>query len=104
MMITTRSPMVLEYNARFGDPETQALLPRLGSDLLDAFEACVDGHLSDHELSWKECAPACGVAAASGYPGKFEAGLPIQGLNEAAKVEGVEIFHAGTALTDGKLV
>jgi phosphoribosylamine---glycine ligase len=104
LMMTARGPMVLEFNARFGDPETQALLPRLDSDLLDAFEACVDGHLSDHELRWRECASACVVAASSGYPGKFETGFPIQGLEEAARVEGVEIFHAGTTLENEILV
>jgi phosphoribosylamine--glycine ligase len=104
LMMTARGPMVLEFNARFGDPETQALLPRLDSDLLDAFEACIDGRLSDHELRWTTDASACVVAASKGYPGKFETGFPILGLDAAAKVEGVEIYHAGTALKDGALV
>ncbi len=104
LMMTARGPMVLEFNARFGDPETQALLPRLDSDLLEAFEACADGRLSDHELRWRDDASACVVAASSGYPGKFETGFPVLGLDEAAKVEGVEIYHAGTALKDGAIV
>jgi phosphoribosylamine--glycine ligase len=103
LMMTARGPMVLEFNARFGDPETQALLPRLDSDLLEAFEACVEGRLSEHELRWSSSASACVVAASSGYPGKFETGFPILGLETAAAVEGVEIYHAGTALKDGAL-
>jgi phosphoribosylamine--glycine ligase len=74
------------------------------ADLLDAFEACIDGRLSDHELRWTTDASACVVAASKGYPGKFETGFPILGLDAAAKVEGVEIYHAGTALKDGALV
>jgi len=104
LMMTARGPMVLEFNARFGDPETEAVLPRLESDLLEAFEACVDGKLSENELQWRDCASACVVAASGGYPGKFPTGKEIFGLEEAAKVPGVEIYSAGTALSGGKLV
>jgi phosphoribosylamine--glycine ligase len=104
LMMTARGPMVLEFNARFGDPETEAVLPRLESDLLEAFEACVDGKLSASELRWSPSASACVVAASSGYPGKFATGKEISGLDEAADVPGVEIYSAGTALADGKLV
>jgi phosphoribosylamine---glycine ligase len=101
LMMTARGPMVLEYNTRFGDPETQAILVRLESDLLDALEACVEGRLSETELRWKPGASACVVAASSGYPGSYTTGHPIRGLDEAARVPGVEIFHAGTSLVDG---
>ncbi len=97
LMMTARGPVVLEYNTRFGDPETQAILPRLESDLYEALEACVEGRLSDTEFRWKAGASACVVAASGGYPGAFRTGLPIQGLPEAASVPGVDIFHAGTA-------
>ena len=102
LMMTARGPMVLEYNTRFGDPETQAILVRLESDLIDALEACVEGRLSDTELRWKPGASACVVAASSGYPGSYTTGHPISGLEEAARVPGVEIFHAGTSLIDGR--
>jgi phosphoribosylamine--glycine ligase len=102
LMMTARGPMVLEYNARFGDPETQAILVRLESDLLDAIEACVEGRLSETEFRWKPGASACVIAASGGYPGSYTTGNRITGLDEAAKVPGVEVFHAGTALVDGK--
>jgi phosphoribosylamine--glycine ligase len=101
LMMTARGPMVLEFNARFGDPETQAILARLDSDLLATFEACVEGRLSETELRWKPGASACVIAASAGYPGNYEVGLPITGLEEAASIPGVHIFHSGTALVDG---
>jgi len=104
LMMTARGPMVLEFNARFGDPETQAILARLDSDLLVALEACVDGRLSDTELRWKPGASACVIAASAGYPGSYVAGRRISGLEEAARVPGVEIFHSGTALVEGHYV
>ena len=104
LMMTARGPQVLEFNARFGDPETQAILMRLESDLVDALEACVDGTLSNTQLRWSEGASACVVASSSGYPGSYKTGFPISGLVEAARIPGVEVFHAGTALQDGKLV
>jgi phosphoribosylamine--glycine ligase len=101
LMMTARGPMVLEYNARFGDPETQAILVRLESDLLDGLEACVEGRLRGAEFRWRPGASACVVAASQGYPGSYTTGVPIRGLDEAAKITGVEVFHAGTSLLDG---
>jgi phosphoribosylamine--glycine ligase len=104
LMMTARGPQVLEFNARFGDPETQAIQMRLDSDLVDALEACVDGTLSDSPLRWNQGASACVVASSSGYPGSYPKGLAIRGLEEAARIPGVEVFHAGTALKEGKIV
>jgi len=101
LMMTAKGPMVLEYNARFGDPETQAILPRMESDVVEALEACVDGRLHETEIRWKPGASACVVAASGGYPGSYMIGVPIAGLEEAARVPGVEIFHAGTTV-DGE--
>jgi len=101
LMMTARGPMVLEFNARFGDPETQAILVRMESDLAEALEASVEGRLSDTEFRWKPGASACVVAASGGYPGSYESGKPIVGLEEAVQVPGVEVFHAGTKLEDG---
>ena len=103
LMMTARGPQVLEFNARFGDPETQAILMRLESDLLDALEASVDGTLCETQLRWSPGASACVVASSSGYPGGYKTGFPIAGLEGAARVPGVEIFHAGTAIRDGRL-
>ncbi|HTV81895.1 MAG TPA: phosphoribosylamine--glycine ligase [Acidobacteriaceae bacterium] len=101
LMMTAKGPMVLEFNARFGDPETQAILPRLESDLMEALEACVEGRLSETELRWKPGASACVVAASQGYPGSYTVGYPIHGLEVAAAEPGVEIFHAGTTRDGG---
>jgi phosphoribosylamine--glycine ligase len=100
LMMTARGPMVLEYNARFGDPETQAILVRLESDLVEGLESCVEGRLSDTEFRWKPGASACVVAAAEGYPGSYTAGKRITGLQAAGEV--AQVFHAGTALLDGE--
>ncbi len=102
LMMTAKGPMVLEFNARFGDPETQAILPRMESDLVEALEACVEGRLSETEFRWKPGASACVVAASRGYPGTCDVWLPIAGLEDAAQVPGVEIFHAGTTLEGGQ--
>jgi phosphoribosylamine---glycine ligase len=104
LMMTPRGPEVLEFNARFGDPETQALLVRLESDLLDALEACVDGRLAETEMRWMPGASACVVASSAGYPGSYETGKPIRGLDKATQLPGVEVFHSGTALLDGETV
>jgi phosphoribosylamine---glycine ligase len=104
LMMTARGPMVLEFNARFGDPETQAILARLDSDLLGALEACVEGRLSETELRWKPGASACVIAASAGYPGKYIAGRRISGLEEAARVPGVQVFHSGTSQVEGHYV
>jgi phosphoribosylamine--glycine ligase len=104
LMITARGPQVLEFNARFGDPETQAILVRLESDLVEALEACVDGRVAETHLRWSRGASACVVASSGGYPGSYKTGLPITGLAVAAQVSGVEVFHAGTALKDGQIL
>jgi len=104
LMMTARGPQVLEFNARFGDPEAQAILVRLESDLVEALEACIDGKLCDTELRWSPGASACVVASSAGYPGAYKTGLPISGLGTAAQVPGVEIFHAGTALAGQQLL
>jgi phosphoribosylamine--glycine ligase len=104
LMMTARGPQVLEFNARFGDPETQAILLRLESDLVDALEACIDGRLAETELRWSPGASACVVASSSGYPGSYKTGLPITGLEDAQKLPGVEVFHSGSARVEGQLV
>jgi phosphoribosylamine--glycine ligase len=104
LMMTARGPQVLEYNARFGDPETQAILVRLESDLVDALEACIDGNLAETKLRWNLGASACVVASSSGYPGSYRTGLPISGLSSAARTPGVEIFHSGTSRVGNQLV
>jgi phosphoribosylamine--glycine ligase len=104
LMMTARGPQVLEFNARFGDPETQAILLRMESDLVEALEACIDGRLSETELRWSPGAAACVVASSGGYPGSYKTGFPITGLDAAARVPGVEIFHSGSALAGGQLV
>lgn len=104
MMMTARGPMVLEFNARFGDPETQAVLPRLESDVVEALEAAIDGRLDQVKLAWKKQPSVCVVAASGGYPGEFANGKKITGLETAGAMEGVEVFHSGTALKDGALV
>jgi phosphoribosylamine--glycine ligase len=104
LMMTARGPQVLEFNARFGDPETQAILMRLESDLVDALEASIDGKLAATELRWSAGASACVVASSSGYPGSYKTGLPITGLSEAARVPGVQVFHSGSSLKDGQIL
>ena len=97
LMMTARGPMVLEFNCRFGDPETQPLMMRMDSDLVDAIEASVEGRVSDGEFRWSPDPAVCVVIASGGYPGTYEAGKKIIGLEDAAKVEGVKVFHAGTS-------
>ncbi len=104
LMMTARGPQLLEYNARFGDPETQAILLRLESDLVDALEACIDGSLAETEMRWSQGAAACVVASSSGYPGSYKTGLPITGLSLAAQIPGVEVFHSGTTRVGSQLV
>ena len=104
LMMTARGPQVLEFNARFGDPEAQAILLRLESDLVDALEACVDGKLAETELRWSPGASACIVASSAGYPGSYKTGLPITGLEDAARVPGVQVFHSGSSQLDGQLL
>lgn len=104
LMMTARGPMVLEFNARFGDPETQAILPRLESDLVDVLDDCVGQRLSSTALKWNQGASVCVIAASAGYPGASEKGRVIHGLEEAKRMPGIEVFHAGTARNDGQFV
>ena len=101
LMMTARGPMVLEFNCRFGDPETQPILMRLESDLLEALEASTEGRVSEGDFRWSTDASVCVVVASGGYPGTYEAGKKIIGLDEAAVMDGVKIFHAGTSRQDG---
>jgi phosphoribosylamine--glycine ligase len=105
LMVTNQGLKVLEYNVRFGDPECQPLLMRLKSDLLDLLEATVDGGLDEvAPPEWDPRPAVCVVMASEGYPGKYERGQPIRGLEEAAKVPDVKVFHAGTAIHNGQVV
>ena len=101
LMMTARGPMVLEFNCRFGDPETQPILMRLESDLIGAIEASIEGRVSEGDFKWAPDPSVCVVMASGGYPGTFEMGKRIDGLAEAAAVEGVKVFHAGTSKRDG---
>ena len=101
LMMTARGPMVLEFNCRFGDPETQPILMRLESDLVEALEASIEGRVSEGDFRWSQDASVCVVISSGGYPGTFEAGKKILGLDEADKVAGVKVFHAGTSRHDG---
>ncbi len=97
LMLTKDGVKVLEYNARFGDPETQVVLPRLESDLVDIFEACIDGTLDQIDIQWKDNAAVCVVLASGGYPVSYQKGYPIKGLNAFDDRDDMMIFHAGTA-------
>jgi phosphoribosylamine--glycine ligase len=101
LMMTARGPMVLEFNCRFGDPETQPILMRLESDLLEAIEASIEGRVSDGDFRWSQDASVCVVMSSGGYPGTIEVGKKITGIAEVDKVEGVKVFHAGTSTRDG---
>ena len=96
LMMTARGPMVLEFNCRFGDPETQPILMRLESDLVEALEASIEGRVSEGDFKWSQEASVCVVMASGGYPGTFDAGKRITGLEEAGAIEGVKIFHSGS--------
>jgi phosphoribosylamine---glycine ligase len=104
LMITSDGARVLEFNCRFGDPETQALLPRMKSDLLPLLEATIDEKIDNCLIHWDKRAAVAVVLASMGYPGKYEAGKIVSGLEDVAKMEGVQVFHAGTKLADGKIV
>lgn len=101
LMLTEKGPRVIEYNARFGDPETQAVLSRLDSDLYDIFNAVIDGRLAEMDIQWKPDAACCVVMASGGYPRSYEKGKAIAGLEQ---VQDSFVFHAGTALRDGEIV
>jgi len=100
LMMTARGPMVLEFNCRFGDPETQPVLMRLESDLVEALEASIEGRVSDGDFRWSSDAAVCVVISSGGYPGTFEVGKKIAGIEDAEKVPGVAVFHAGTTKHD----
>ncbi len=101
LMMTARGPQVLEFNCRFGDPETQPILMRLESDLVDAVEASIQGRASDGDFRWSNDSTVCIVLASGGYPGAYEAGKKIEGLRAADEMPGIRVFHAGTSLRDG---
>ena len=103
LMLTDDGPKLLEYNVRFGDPETQVMAPRLMSDLLPALVAARDGVLDKFHLRWRDEAALCVVMATKGYPGSYDKGSVIGGLAEAGRLPGVTIFHAGTRLVDGRI-
>jgi phosphoribosylamine--glycine ligase len=103
-MLTKAGPKVLEFNARFGDPETQVYLTRLENDLVELFDASVDGTLSKVELRWSPMASVCVVMASGGYPGSYTKGKPIRGLSEADGLPSTRVFHAGTARSGDQVV
>lgn len=104
LMLTKDGMKVIEYNARFGDPETQVILPRLKTDLIEIMEACVDGKLDQINIEWYDNAAVCVVEASGGYPESYEKGYPITGLEEIKNREDIVVFHAGTKMQDGKFV
>ena len=104
LMITPDGPKVIEYNARFGDPEAQVVLPRLRTDLVDIIEAVIDERLSEINIEWSDEATACVVMASGGYPLAYKKGLEITGLDENGQVDGATVYHAGTKYEDGKFL
>ena len=104
LMLTEDGPKVLEYNARFGDPEAQVVLPRMKNDIIDVFEACIDGTLDQIDLQFEDNAAVCVVLASDGYPVSYEKGFEIKGLEKFENKEGYYVFHAGTKLDNGKIV
>lgn len=104
LIITAEGPKVLEYNARFGDPETQVVLPRLKTDLVEIFEAIIDEKLDSVRIEWEDNAAACVILASGGYPEKYGTGFEITGIDEAEKDASVMVFHAGSKLAEGKFL
>ena len=104
LMITEDGPKVLEYNARFGDPEAQVVLPRMKNDIIDVMEACIDGKLSDVELEFEDNAAVCVVLASDGYPEKYDKGFEIKGLDTFKDKDGYYVFHAGTKFDGDQIV
>ena len=104
LMITSRGHRVLEFNCRFGDPETQAIIPRIGGDLVPALEACVDGTLKDEMITWRSEPCVCVVIASGGYPGPYEKNKIIRGLKDASVLDDVVVFHSGTRRNKGDVV
>ena len=104
-MLTADGPKVLEYNARFGDPETQVVLPRMKNDIVDVFEACIDGTLDQVDLEFEDNAAVCVVLASAGYPEHYEKGFPISGLEQFDEKNGYYVFHAGSKFgADGSIL
>ena len=103
LMLTEKGPRVLEYNVRFGDPETQPIMVRMKSDIVDLFQACLDGTLDQATLEWYDEAAVCVIIASGGYPASSEKGVPIHGLDTVAEEEAI-VFHSGTALKDDQIV
>ncbi len=104
LMLTAEGPKVLEYNARFGDPETQVVLPRMKNDIIDVFERCIDGTLDEVELDFEDNAAVCVVLASEGYPEKYEKGYEIHGLDNFKDKDSYFVFHAGTRAENGRIV
>ena len=104
LMLTSDGPKVLEYNARFGDPETQVVLPRMKTDIVDVFEACIDGTLDQIDLQFEDTAAVCVVLASDGYPVSYKKGFPIEGLENFKEKDGYYVFHAGTAKNENGIV
>ena len=104
LMLTEEGPKVLEYNARFGDPETQVVLPRMKNDIVEVFEACIDGTLDQISLAFEDNAAVCVVLASEGYPVKYEKGFVIHGLENFKDKDGYYVFHAGTKRTEEGIV
>ena len=102
-MLTKNGPMVLEFNVRFGDPETQVIIPRLRSDLVDVLTACIDGGLDKISLEWDDRSCVCVVCASQGYPGPYERHKEIRGLGRIEEIKEILVFHAGTVYEDGKI-
>jgi len=102
LMITAEGPKVIEFNCRFGDPETQVVLPRMQTDIVPIFQACCNGRLADHHLEWNDGACVSVVMASGGYPGGYAKGIPIAGLDAANGLPGCRVFHAGTSMKAGQ--
>jgi phosphoribosylamine--glycine ligase len=104
LMLTDEGPKVLEFNCRFGDPETQALMPRIASGLPEALSGCATGDLSGADIAWLPGSCLTVTLASGGYPGEYRTGLPIDGLDSANEIEGVTVFHSGTTMRDDRVV
>jgi len=104
LMITESGLKVLEFNVRFGDPETQVILPRLKTDLIDIMESCIDGKLNETSIEWIDKTAVCIVVASGGYPGPYKKGEIITGIKQAEELQDVIVFHSGTALAGGDIV
>ena len=103
LMLTEDGPKVLEYNCRFGDPETQPQMLRMESDIVELFLAAAEEDILRQEIQWNDKASGCVILASGGYPGEYEKGIPIRGVDEAARIPGIEVFHAGTELKEKRL-